>query len=64
MKFIEDQSTSDKSDRVSIISIIGKSALHSCNAKAACIPEWIEQNLFNSKLLDKSLLLKDDVSYF
>ncbi|OTF72013.1 hypothetical protein BLA29_000570 [Euroglyphus maynei] len=61
MKFIEDLSISDKSDRVSIVSIIGKSALQSCNAKATCIPEWIGQNLFNSKLQDKTLLMKDDV---
>ena len=61
MKFIEDQSISDKSDRVSIVSIIGKSALQSCNAKATCIPEWIGQSLFNSKLHDETLLFKDDV---
>lgn len=53
----------DGTDNGCVISIIGKSSLNAFNSKANYVPDWVDQNIFDSRSQDRFSLFEDNVTY-
>ncbi|KPM10474.1 SMG8-like protein [Sarcoptes scabiei] len=60
LRLIENKISVDGTDNGCVISIIGKSSLNAFNSKANYVPDWVDQNIFDSRSQDRFSLFEDN----